>query len=209
LRAPLVTILGLLNIAEKEPLSPNLTLYLQHIRSSILRLDNFVKDILEYSHNTRTDTQFETVNIKKLLNEIYSSILLTDNSIDVILNISEENCNLFFDRKRLTVLLTNILHNAYKFRDLNKPNRYIKVDVESKSEKLLICVEDNGIGIDAEHLPKIFDMFYRASEKNHGSGLGLYITKEIIKKLNGEIKIDSELEKFTRITVTVPIIDKL
>ena len=52
-------------------------------------------------------------------------------------------------------------------------------------------------------------MFYRASEKNHGSGLGLYITKEIVKKLNGEIQIESEIEKFTRINVTFPIVDKI
>lgn len=209
LRAPLVTILGLLNIAEKEPLSPNLTLYLQHIRNSIFKLDNFVKEILEYSHNTRTDTQLETINIKQLLEEISSTIVFTDSSVEVILNIAVKDYILVFDRKRLLVILTNLLHNAFKFRDINKLHRYIKIDVEYKSEKLLICIEDNGIGIEKDHLPKIFDMFYRASEKNHGSGLGLYITKEIVKKLNGEIQIESEIEKFTRINVTFPIVDKI
>ncbi|MCU0382791.1 MAG: ATP-binding protein [Cyclobacteriaceae bacterium] len=205
LRAPLVTILGLVNIAEKEPLSPNLTLYLQHIRSSILRLDNFIKEILEYSRNTRTEAHLETVNLKDLLSEMCSSIFLTDSSVDVTINFSEENYILLFDKKRLSVILTNVLNNAFKFRDLNKTNRYVKVDASINSEILMICVEDNGIGIDKDHLPKIFDMFYRASEKNHGSGLGLYITKEVVNKLNGEIKIESEFEKYTRIIFKLPV----
>jgi len=79
----------------------------------------------------------------------------------------------------------------------------IAANVEGKSLKVLI--EDNGIGIAAEHQSKIFDMFYRASEKSQGSGLGLYIVKETLDKLNGKIEVSSSLGKGSKFRLEIPI----
>jgi K+-sensing histidine kinase KdpD len=67
-----------------------------------------------------------------------------------------------------------------------------------------IRIEDNGIGIDREHLDKIFLMFYRATESRSGSGLGLYIVKETIETLQGQIKVQSRIGEGTVFTISLP-----
>jgi signal transduction histidine kinase len=66
-------------------------------------------------------------------------------------------------------------------------------------------VKDNGIGIKEEHLGKIFEMFYRTSDKSSGSGLGLYIVNETIKKLGGKVEVNSQVNLGTTFTLTIPI----
>ena len=69
---------------------------------------------------------------------------------------------------------------------------------------MLILFEDNGIGIDNKYLGNVFDMFFRATEKSEGSGLGMYIVKQAIEKLNGSVTVTSELNKGTQIRVEIP-----
>ncbi|MGB5929277.1 MAG: HAMP domain-containing sensor histidine kinase, partial [Cyclobacteriaceae bacterium] len=71
-------------------------------------------------------------------------------------------------------------------------------------DKAVISVKDNGEGISEEKLENIFEMFYRASESSEGSGLGLYIVKNVIDKMNGEIKVESKESEGTNFTVTLP-----
>jgi signal transduction histidine kinase len=71
--------------------------------------------------------------------------------------------------------------------------------------QLKIQIEDNGIGISDEHLPKIFEMFYRASEKSQGSGLGLYIVKETLDKLGGSIQVKSTHGHGSIFSLEVPV----
>ena len=85
-----------------------------------------------------------------------------------------------------------------------KAYRYIRVNAEDSELHHLLRVEDNGVGIEKQYLDKIFDMFYRASEKSQGSGLGLYIAKEAVTKLNGVIEVHSEFSKGSEFWVLLP-----
>jgi signal transduction histidine kinase len=67
-----------------------------------------------------------------------------------------------------------------------------------------VNIEDNGIGIDKEHINKIFDMFYRATKFSSGSGMGMYIVKETIDKLHGFINVESVIEKGTKFNFSIP-----
>lgn len=67
-----------------------------------------------------------------------------------------------------------------------------------------VAIQDNGKGIDTEHLPNVYNMFYRATDDGAGSGLGLYIVKEAIDKLNGQIDIQSEVGKGTTVRFAIP-----
>ena len=80
----------------------------------------------------------------------------------------------------------------------------IKVNVDITEHAASVAIEDNGKGIEKDHLPNIYKMFYRATDDGAGSGLGLYIVKEAIEKLNGQINIESELGKGTIVTVQIP-----
>ncbi len=113
------------------------------------------------------------------------------------------------DTRRLKVVLNNLLSNALRYLDSGKEQSYVKIIGEYKKGNIILTFEDNGIGIQEEHLHKVFEMFYRATSQNTGSGLGLYIVKDAIDKLDGIIKIDSVFGKGTTIQILIPKRDKL
>ncbi len=95
----------------------------------------------------------------------------------------------------MKVILSNLMANAVKYHNLDQPNPVIRVKFLRKPEGVSITVEDNGQGIPAESLPKVFDMFYRASLNTEGTGLGLYIVREALNKVKGTIAVKSEFGK--------------
>jgi signal transduction histidine kinase len=94
--------------------------------------------------------------------------------------------------------------NAIKYRDATKEKCTVKITVEKGKNAWKLNVEDNGIGIAKPFLSRIFEMFYRATDRSQGSGLGLYIVKETVERLYGEIYVDSEEGQWTRFTVAIP-----
>lgn len=108
------------------------------------------------------------------------------------------------DLYRLRVVLTNLIANAIKYADLTKGKPFVNVSFENRVDKKVIVVKDNGIGIEKDQLPKIFDMFYRASVTSCGSGLGLYIVQESIKKLNYDIEVQSTFGEGSTFSVVIP-----
>lgn len=205
LRAPLTSLLGLINIAELEELSPSHQQYLQMMRSCISRLDYFIKDILNYSQNSRVDILNERVNFYKLVNETKETLQKMPGAEMLTINVEiQDDVPFYSDSNRIRVLLHNLLSNAIKYQDPNKKFSLVFLRIETSDKKVSIITKDNGIGIEKAHLAKIFNLFYRASHHSKGSGLGLYITRETVTKLHGKIKVDSELGKFTTFEIEIP-----
>ena len=109
------------------------------------------------------------------------------------------------DRARIKVVLNNLIGNALKYSNPYHEEPTVSVKAGMTSHHSKIQIEDNGIGISAEHLPKIFEMFYRASEKSQGSGLGLYIVKETLDKLQGNIHVKSTYGHGSVFSIEVPV----
>ena len=80
----------------------------------------------------------------------------------------------------------------------------IEVNFRTSRKAIIISIEDNGLGILKEQHEKIFDMFYRGSEKSQGNGLGLYLVKKAVQKLHGKINIESEEGKYACFTISLP-----
>ena len=97
-----------------------------------------------------------------------------------------------------------MISNAIRFIDENKQKNYLKINIQVSKESATIVFNDNGIGIGDEHRERIFEMFYRANDQKVGSGLGLYIVKESLDKLGGEIDVHSELGIGTIFSITIP-----
>jgi len=97
-----------------------------------------------------------------------------------------------------------LLSNAIKYADLKKEQPYIEIDIQCSILEAQITVRDNGEGIAQDAVTKVFDMFYRASEKGNGSGLGLFIVKEAVQKLKGTIEVKSEEGMGTEFVVRIP-----
>jgi signal transduction histidine kinase len=205
LRAPLLSALGLINISKLETDETQRSYYLDLINKSLIKLDVFIQDIINLSRNARLEVQQEEIYFTQLIKSILEEHAFMENAdkIEFITHISQSNpfCS---DIKRLRIVLNNIVSNAIRYSNLYQQAPFVKIHVDVQPDKAIIEISDNGQGIAQEHIDKVFDMFYRASSKNVGSGLGLYIVRETIKKLNGTIKLTSEIEKRTSFLIEIP-----
>ncbi|MBX2965184.1 MAG: HAMP domain-containing histidine kinase [Cyclobacteriaceae bacterium] len=205
LRAPLSSLLGLVSLAEKATDPQEVSSLLAMMRNRIDAQEKFIRDIIDYSRNARLKNEHEEINLNEIINEIMDNLRYAEevSSVKIKTDIPEQYA-LKTDKVRLKIVLNNLLSNALKYHDRHKPERFVKICVQNESSHCEILVEDNGVGINSDHHEKIFDMFYRASENSKGSGLGLYIAREAVKKLGGEITVESRLGKGTRFKITLP-----
>ena len=205
LRAPLMSVLGLLNIVQLENQESANEQYFQLMQSSIYRLDETLKEILEYSRNARSELKISKVEIRKMIDDCFERLMYMEGS-DQILKVIECDGNqiVFSDAYRLNMILANLISNAIKYRDPNKDSSKLEILISVGVDVLDIIVRDNGIGIPDRHLSKIFDMFFRATEKSEGAGLGLYIVKETLDKLGGSIRVTSTMDEGTTFFIQIP-----
>jgi len=207
LKAPLLSILGLVNVAKYEIKDSSSLEYFEKIESRVHKLNNFIREVIEISRNSRTELKMEEFNLDDLLNEVIenNSFVEDINTFNIEFKI-DGTSKIKGDKSRIEIVLNNLVSNAIKYRNpyLDKP--FIKINTLAKDNKLIIDIEDNGIGISENHIDKIFEMFYRGHEGSEGSGLGLYIVKSTLGKLNGEISIKSEVGKGTSINLIIPIV---
>ena len=203
LRAPLSTVLGLLTISErKDHGEEEQKQYFDMMKNQVLRLDNSLKTITEYSKNRTISLDIKKIDIKDLIESAIEQVyqLNGEENIDITLDILSPY--LYSDKERLSRAIMNILSNAIHFKKENA-NVHLDIKVYSKNNHTHLEFKDNGTGIMADQLPLVFDMFHRASIKSKGAGLGLYITKKIVEKLDGKISIDSKERNFTKVTISL------
>jgi PAS domain S-box-containing protein len=202
LRAPLRSLLGLVQLIEMEK---DGRAYTNLMRESINKLDDFIKDIVDYSRNSRLDVGSDLINFDKLIEESFQQLQFLPSAEKIGKIVQVDNPFPFYsDKKRLKIILNNLISNAISYHNPYVEKPYVKVEVTTSSEYSSLFVRDNGLGINDEHIGKIFDMFYRASTDSHGSGLGLYIVKETLGKLNGKINVISEKNRGSTFVVQIP-----
>jgi PAS domain S-box-containing protein len=177
------------------------------------RLLKLVNDILDVSR-LDTDTmrfEMEKLDTVEILNEISEDMkaVVEGKGLKFISNIPKDLPSIMGDRFRFSQVLKNLFVNSVKFTD----NGSISIDAKKENDYILISVNDTGIGISKNELKKIFNKFYQAytgdDRKNEGTGLGLFICKEILKKHNAEIWAESELGKGSQFYIKLPYIHKM
>lgn len=208
LRSPLASVLGLIGIARIEMRNNanfNAAMYFDKIEHSVNRLDVTLQEILDYSQNARNELTMTRIDLKELILECFEKVnfLNHDNRVKLNLQIAEK-VPLYSDRQRLTVILISLLTNAIKFRDESKETCTVTILGTITPLQIAIDILDNGIGIQQNLQGRIFDMFFRASEKSDGAGLGLYIVRETVDKLGGSITITSRQFEETSVSLLIP-----
>lgn len=207
LRSPLMSVLGLLNLARQEDTERDnyFNQYFQMMNQSISRLDDTLKEILDYSRNAREDITYQVINMKEIAQNSVDRLKYLNGFDDVEKYISiVEEAPFYSDAYRVRIILNNLISNAIKYKDSIKEKSTITISGLINFQKATLTIKDNGTGINKANLSKIFDMFFRGSEKSDGAGLGLYIVKEIVGKLQGTISVESEIHKGTKFTVELP-----
>jgi len=205
LRAPITSLLGLIEVARLENDITSIKKLLSMQERSLVKLDSFIYDIVSYSRNNRVEIEIEKIDFSSLLDNIYDLLHHMEPAKGIRKEIEiDPDLSFYSDKKRIYVVLNNLISNAIKYGDPSKTDSFIKIRIENSGNGVALRVIDNGEGIDAEFIPKIFDMFYRASERSSGSGIGLYIVKEVVQKLQGTIEVCSQKYKGTEFIVRLP-----
>jgi signal transduction histidine kinase len=206
LRSPLASIKGLISVARYDTADKKIHGYFDMVIDRVNRLEHFIKDIIDYSKNSRTEVRHEPIDFNALLNEVVESLRYVDNAGSIqFRNDVKVDHTISADKGRLSVVLTNLMANAIKYHDLRKECPWIQVKVSNSGGTVKLRVSDNGTGISEEHQGKIFEMFYRGTAQSNGSGLGLYIVKQAVEKMQGTIKVQSAVGQGTEFSIEVPV----
>jgi signal transduction histidine kinase len=194
LRGPLNSIIGLSNIALAESNNNKTTHYLEKIKLSAEKLTGVIDGLLNLSKITSTESSSDDkINFQHIIDEILISLQYLPNykKIDIMINI-QQYVDFYSDSVVLYSVMQNIIENSIKYFDPDKPYSYLKIKIQVSQEKTSIAFEDNGIGIEKSNIDKVTEMFVRGSENCTGNGIGLFIVKKSIEKLNGKLDISSQ-----------------
>jgi PAS domain S-box-containing protein len=203
LRAPIATILGLINLGVKETSVEMIHLYLEMIKGRAHHLDELLNDLKTVSFNNKTELLPETFDFKQELQEMIKGLEETGHNIQVDVDVRQTH-DFITDTIRVRTILRNLLINAYKYYNPANKISVIKIKIRVNMNYVAMQLIDNGIGIEWVHKDRIYDMFFRGTTKSTGTGLGLYIVKSMIDKLDGKISFESTLHTGTTFLLSIP-----
>lgn len=205
LRSPLSSILGLVNLANLDPDKNNLHSYLHMIEGRIKKLDEFINSMLNYGRVNRGEIKVTRINLRSVINTAIQQLENLENfkMVEVQLKIKNEEIPFNNDALLVNIIASNIISNAYKYYN-PETKSFLKIRIDLSPVSASLSFKDNGIGIQQEHMDKIFNMFYRATDRSQGSGLGMYIVKQAVEKVDGNISIKSTYGEGTEIKITLP-----
>ena len=205
LRAPLMSMLGLINLVRMEENPEEQKHFFDLMEKSVRKMDTYIQTTLEYYRNFKSEVRIEPVHIETLLKDIIESVSAYHSQATIKFHFQGEP-EIYSDKTRMKICLSNIISNALKYGQKNKDAYEVIVDCNHSNNKLEVRVQDFGIGIASMEMPKIYDMFYRTSQNKNANntGLGLYLVKEAIKRINGSIEVESELGKGSIFKLIIP-----
>lgn len=192
LRAPINSMLGLVNLARKEQDEEKIKTYLEMMSMTLDKQERFIKEMITLSKENRQVVKKEIVELYYLVEQVINSHkhMPAATGIKFYMHIGVHR--VFTDPHRLEIILNNLVSNAIKYHDQTKEEKFIEINTSSEKDKIRIDVVDNGMGIESKDKSRIFEMYYMSKDREKGTGLGLYLVKEALQKLEGEIEVKSE-----------------
>lgn len=204
LRAPLSSILGLVNLAKLPGNTDDLQEYIDIIGGKVEHLDHFIGDVLSHSKNLKMEVTISKVDFNSVIDRTFNDLNYLQGASEIRKSIRIEGIDFYSDPWRISEIFRNLISNAIKYRQTHGVQSEVSIRVHVDHLRAEINFSDNGIGIDEQNLAKIFEMFYRATEQSDGSGIGLYIVKNAVDKLGGQITVSSRLRQGTRFNIILP-----
>lgn len=207
LRSPLLAVIGLTQIAKgnlEKSTDKTVLGLINMIGDKVRHLDEIIVSILHYSRNSRLAPSPSRWSIKELLKTILDNTQQAEKEIDMIFNVNGID-EVYSDKMRWELIINNLINNAVKYSDPSKENSWVSFELTQNGSQYRMVIEDNGVGIPKKAQQRVFEMFYRNSSIADGSGLGLYIVDDAVKKLGGKITLTSEEHVGTRVTISLPL----
>lgn len=204
MRGPLLSVLGAIEAAQHMDDITEIRKMLMMMKDSVRNLDDFIQSIHDYYNLNRGELEIKEIDFNELVEEQIKIFNFTYLMSDVTFNTNIIQKETFRgDVLSVKLILNNLLSNAFKYQRKDNKNKTVDLNILVENGYAVIDVIDNGVGIAENYLGDIFNMFFRASTQDVGSGFGLYNVKAAVTKLNGKITVDSELNKGTHFKVLV------
>lgn len=205
LRSPIRSILGLCNIMDSIPQSELLT----RMKGTTLGMDRMLKKLIYISEISQQSANITDVQVANAIHDVKTRLgeMIRDSGVRINIE-CPDNIKMRTSPALLENILTNLVENAIFFSILKDPH-HAQVDIRAhvKGNAIEISVYDNGVGIDESIKPRLFDMFFTGHEKAKGNGLGLYAVHKSVMALYGKIRVESEVGRFSQISVVIPQAD--
>jgi PAS domain S-box-containing protein len=204
LRAPLSSILGLVNLSRLPGNTDNPMEYIDIIGGKVEQLDHFIGDVLSHSKNLKIEVTTTKVDFSQIIDRTFNDLSYLEGASQIEKIVKIEGIEFYSDPWRIREIFRNLISNAIKYRQIDTVQSEVRIRVHVDNLRAEISFADNGIGIEESNLNKIFEMFYRATEQSDGSGIGLYIVKNAVDKLSGQITVSSKPGQGTRFNIILP-----
>jgi signal transduction histidine kinase len=166
-------------------------------------MDKLLSGLLRLSRSGRASLKIESLDMNQVISKVIDStgFKIKELGVEVI---ADDLPPCQGDAIQMDQVFSNLLDNALKCLDADR-NGMIRISGQVLGGQIVYCVEDNGIGIEANHLDKIFEIFYQLNPgRSKGEGLGLSIIKRILARLGGTIRVESTIDKGSRFYVSIP-----
>lgn len=205
--APMKSVKALVQITREEENPSEQERCFQMIESSLSKQEQFIRRMLDQAVNYR-DVKQEALDFHKTCKDAIDSLSHFEGADQIHIELEiEKGFEFVSDPDRVKIVATNLITNAIKYRKLESAEARLNISAKKTDKEVIIEFADNGVGIMADQLTNIFQIFKRASLQSHGSGLGLYITKDMMEKMGGSIEVESQEGEGTRFVLTFPIVE--
>ncbi len=204
LKGPLASIKGILSIMKSSVSPEDIMDNLSFLEQSTCHLEIALQRLLHIFRVKESTVDCEQVLIPQILDEVILSVKLYDNHEQVDFRNYTLLETIHTDAYLLKAILQNVIENAVRYRDESK-RCVIEIHTYASFDSVTFVIKDNGAGIKKELHDKVFDIFFRGNAASKGNGLGLYISKRAVEKMNGSISMSSVEGKGTIVKVRLPL----
>jgi PAS domain S-box-containing protein len=207
LRTPFTSLEGLVNLLKEESLNESALDILGMIENVLAEGKRLISNLSTSSLMLNNVLTKEDINFNQLVNKTINNLSHIDgfNHISFNINISE-GFKIKSNLQLVSSMLQNIIQNAIIYRRQYNTTHtpFIIISAFKTNKGFHICIKDNGVGINTNELDKVFNLYYRSNNRVDGTGLGLYITKNIVEQLNGTISVQSIVNEMTQFDINLP-----
>ncbi|MCG8306056.1 MAG: ATP-binding protein [Cytophagales bacterium] len=205
LKGPLNSLIGLNNIFPKDVTDAVGLRYLKKYKEQIEKINKIVSELINLTIVSKNKSDKNLIQFERIIEDCKTSFRHLENYCKITFRTSiDKNLAFFSEWAMVNTIISNLLENSIKYVDCKKPEPEISISIKEENGKILIKVKDNGIGIEEKYIKRVFDMFYRANDEVEGTGLGLYILRKAVHRLNGKIHLKSKINLGTEVTITLP-----
>jgi two-component system sensor histidine kinase/response regulator len=205
IRGPLLSLLGAVDVAQYIDDLHEIKEMLRLMEKSVKKLDTFILNIHDYYSVKQGQLQIKEVDFNEIVKDEADNhkITIKMKNIQFVTHV-EQTESFRTDAMSLKIILSNLLSNAFKYQKKDNLDKRVELDIQVKKGIATLQIKDNGIGILEKHIGDIFNMFFRATAEEVGSGIGLYNVKDAVVKLGGDIKVNSVFNEGTTFIITIP-----